>query len=351
MSALGALGVTVGWELELLAPRGASRRTLAQAYADRIGGTVHRIWLPQSEPSKVPGQETFENLTLGFEVRHRDGSWALRCVDDLTLQADLRRQSAPEPGWYRVVGDDLRLLRLVTRVCDADAPLERVLDPIAALFGTEGKPGPGGMVRVADDHDLPIAIAVPLPGERHRPCEVISPPLPPDQSRALLTTVLELCDLLAFTVPRESATHLHLDASVVQSARALRDLVRLWNSWGPTLKQRLRTNPACVRLGPIEAAVVQAVEAPGFVELSWTQAREALREARPSKYRDVNLRNLAFDIPGKGTLELRVLPTRLAPDAAWHAMERLGAVVLLAQQGELPRNGDALWSAIDARIG
>lgn len=351
MSALGALGVTVGWELELLAPRGASRRTLAQAYADRIGGTVHRIWLPQSEPSKVPGQATFENLTLGFEVRTPDGRWALRCVDDLTLQADLDRQAAPEPGWFRVVGDDLRLLRLVTRVCDAGAPLEQVLDPIAALFGTQGKPGPGGMVRLADDHDMPIAIAVPLPGERHRPCEVISPPLQPAESRAVLADVLELCDLLAFTVPRESATHLHLDASVVQGARMLRDLVRLWNSWGPFLKQRLRTNPACVRLGPIEPAVVAAVEAPGFVDLPWPDARAALAEARPSKYRDVNLRNVARDVPNKATLELRVLPTRLAAGEAWRAMERLGAVVLMAQQGELPRNGDALWSAIDARIG
>jgi len=54
---------TIGVEIELLAPRGASRRTLAEVY-----GTPRAFFHPQSELSAVPDTPVFENLTLGFEV-------------------------------------------------------------------------------------------------------------------------------------------------------------------------------------------------------------------------------------------------------------------------------------------
>lgn len=67
-----------------------------------------------------------------------------QCVDDLTLQKDLKRQAKPQAGWYRIVSDDERLLRLIARQTDAKAPLETVMDPIGELFGTVPEPGPGG---------------------------------------------------------------------------------------------------------------------------------------------------------------------------------------------------------------
>ena len=58
----------IGVEIELLAPKGTSRETLAKRVAERVGGTVTRIFHPESETSAVPGQPVFENLTLGYRV-------------------------------------------------------------------------------------------------------------------------------------------------------------------------------------------------------------------------------------------------------------------------------------------
>ena len=346
MSALERLPTRLGWELELMAPAGATRLDLAQALAERLGATVHRIWLPQSEPSLVPNQPVFENLTLGFELRDAEGDWLLRCVDDLTLQGGLDRKAKPLPGWYRIVSDDLRLLHLVARHCDAEAPLEQVLEPIAALFGSQVGGGPGGMRRVADPNDLPIAIGAPLPGERHRPCEVVSAPMMASASRALLGLVCEQAQRLGFTVPAESATHLHLDASLIEDARVLASLVALWQRWGGAIKALVQTNPRCVRLGPFEDAVLQVVRQPDFVGLPWAQAQERLKQARPSKYRDINLRNAVFPFLGKPTVELRVLPTSLQAEQVWWGLEAMGAVVELARIGRNPETEAELKVAL-----
>jgi hypothetical protein len=155
---------TVGFEIELLAPRGRSRLDLAQSVARHHGGAVQRFFHPQSEPSKVAGKPSFENLTPGFEVLDGKGRPIARFVDDMTLLADLDGKAPPLPGWYRIVTDDRRLLRLIMRHCDAAAPIERVLAPIAALFGTQADIHPSGMVKIVDDRGASVAIAAPLPG-------------------------------------------------------------------------------------------------------------------------------------------------------------------------------------------
>lgn len=133
----------MGVEIELLAPPGRSRHDLALAIATHRGGKIRRIFYPQSEPSKVPGTPVFENLTLGFVVEDAAGNPIAQCVDDLTLQADLNQQCPSRPGWYRIVSDDPRLLRLCTRHADPNAPLRSVLQPMADLFGTEVEHGEG----------------------------------------------------------------------------------------------------------------------------------------------------------------------------------------------------------------
>ena len=65
------------------------------------------VWHQESEPSRVPGMGLFHNLGLGFEVPGQ-----ARLVDDLTLQLDLDKRASPQPGWFRVVSDDVRLLAL-----------------------------------------------------------------------------------------------------------------------------------------------------------------------------------------------------------------------------------------------
>lgn len=58
---------------------------------------------------------------------------------------------------------------------------------------------------------LPTAIATPLPGERERPCEIITPPLQ-NNYRDYLETILNAARDLDFTIPQEGAIHIHFDA-------------------------------------------------------------------------------------------------------------------------------------------
>ena len=297
----------VGVEIELLAPRGSSRETLAAAIARRFQGTVHRFFHPQSEPSKIVGTPVLENLTLGFEVRDLQGQPIARCVDDLTLQADCDRHCPPRTGWYRIVSDDIRLLRLVQRVADPDAPLERVLDPVARLFDVLPEWGPGGMVRVRDRMGPPIAIAAPLPGERERPCELIVPPLVGDEGDRI-GQLLGIARELRFEVPVEGAIHVHFDATRLCCPRVMRNLVRWFGRYGPELKEHFGCNPHCQRLGDWPDALYKVVEQPDWLQSDWETAREHFKTVGLTKYCDFNLVNVVLDNADKFTFEVRVLP-------------------------------------------
>jgi hypothetical protein len=93
----------IGFEIELLAPRGASRADLAEELARRHGGTVELIFHVDSEPSLVPGMTHFLHLTHGFVVRDGAGTMVCQLVDDITIRQDVDSHAAAQPGWYRIV--------------------------------------------------------------------------------------------------------------------------------------------------------------------------------------------------------------------------------------------------------
>ncbi|MBD1873834.1 amidoligase family protein [Nodosilinea sp. FACHB-131] len=300
----------VGLEIELMAPRGSSRQALAEAIAAEQGGSVSRIFYPQSEHSQIVGTPVLENLTLGFEVRDAQHQAIAWCVDDLTLQADCDRTSPPQPSWYRIVGDDIRLMQIVSRLTDANLPLADVLQPVAKTLGLELQQGPKGMVKLADDLGPPIAIATSLPGERERPCELITPPLTYAQLPQL-ETYLQIARQLNFYAPVEGATHLHFDAAPLCSAPAIRNLVNLLWTHGPTLKRLVASNPQCQRLGLWPSELLTLVQAPDWSDLSWEQARERLKTIPLTKYCDFNLKNIVYAPRHKHTFEVRILPVYL----------------------------------------
>ena len=344
---------TIGLELELLAPPGRTRRDLADAIAAAQGGRVRPYFLPQEEPSQVPGMKLFNNLTLAFEVEDGAGGWWARCVDDLTLQDDLDRQAPPQPGWFRIVSDDRRLLSLVARHGVADQGLRGALAPTAALFGTPLEESDGGMLRVRDAQGSTVAIGAPLPGERERPCELITPPIAQDHA-ARLDALLQHVHALGFTLPAEAATHIHFDRTPLQSARAITNLVNLYETWGPTLRAWLHTNPRCRRLGPLDPALVERVNQRDWAMLPWTLAQEALRALNPSTYRDLNLRNIAHDIEGKPTIEVRILPGLRDATPILAATGLFAGLLRLAARGRpvprrepLPPSSDAAHQLLD----
>lgn len=333
----------IGVEIELLAPRGASRETLAQRVAERVGGTATRIFHPESETSAVPGQPVFENLTLGFRVTDPDNGWVASFVDDLTLQADLDKAQAPVPGWYRIVADDARLLRLASRHCDAAQPLDKVLGPFAALFGTEPEGHAGEMVRVQDASGASLAIGAPLPGERERPCEIVTAPIARDHA-AVLDALLADARALGFTLPHEGATHLHFDAAPMRSARAVARLVTFYETHHAALRAFAQSNPACVRLGGWPPDLARIVADPAFLALDWPAARDRLAQSGLKKWCDINLANLVNAPADKDTIEFRIFPATLDPQAIMRWARGCEAILRFcldpAEPGIPPANSD-----------
>ncbi len=280
---------------------------------------MRRIFYPQSETSKVRGTPLFHNLTLGFEVIDRQGNLIAKCVDDLTLQDDLNKSHPSKPGWYRIVSDDTRFLQLITYQANPEKSQTEVLKPIADLFGTSIEEGEGGMIRVADNTGNPIAISnervpeaitAPLPGERERPCELISPPIDRNH-RSKLEVILKTARLLGFTIPIEGATHIHFDGLPLCSANIFANIVNVFHTHGQNLKRLVGTNPKCRRLGSWDMALLKLVNESGFRELPWKEARGRVAKLEITKYCDFNLKNLIHPIPDKLTFEARIFPVWL----------------------------------------
>jgi len=292
-----------GFEVELLAPRGASRADLARELAARTGGTVRRTFHVDTETSARAGVAAFWHLTPGFEVLDAGGALLCSLVDDVTIVADLDRRAAPLPGWYRIVTDDPRLVRLVARHADPAEGIGSVLEPVAALFGTRVR-DVGGIRRVDDGAGASIALATGLPGERERPCEVVTPPLVSAHAAALEVLLGPARDL-GFTVPREAAVHVHLDAAPFRDVAAFGRVVRLFADERDALRARFGTNPACTRLGPLPAELRELVDRRWS---GWEELRAAAAALPVVKWADVNLTHVLGTRPGPDTLEVRILP-------------------------------------------
>ena len=127
----------VGVEFEWLAPKDLSRQTYAQYLAGQHRASVEPFWHPQVEPSKVPGKPLFHNLTQGFVIRNQQGKTIAHTVGDLTIQKQLQRNKPPNPGWFRIVSDDLRLIQLIAQQANTVGTMPEILQPIATLFGTQ----------------------------------------------------------------------------------------------------------------------------------------------------------------------------------------------------------------------
>ena len=320
-----AIGWKIGFEFELLAPPGVNRFDLAHAAAGS-GGSVERIFYPQAEYSAVAGRPVFETLTLGYKACGSDGSTLAKFVDDLTLQDDLDRSATPKPGWYRILGDDVRLMRLIGRHCSASAPIEAVLEPAAILFGGRLEANEQGYWKLVDSSGASIAMAVPLTGERERACEIISAPITDGHAQAL-DHLLKPARDLGFLLPSEGAVHLHFDAARLASPPIMRRLVRYFHDHRDALRTRLGPNPRCRRLGASPETLLETVDAPGFDQLPWEEARRRLAQSGLSKFCDFNIVNIVGMDPDKFTFEIRILPPALEADPVIVAAHHIAAIL------------------------
>jgi hypothetical protein len=309
-----------GFEVELMAPPGLSRHTLAEDLAARCGGRVRPVWHHDSEPSLVPGLGRFLHLTQGFEVCRGDGGLLCTLVDDVTLTAGLDPRAAAPPGWFRILSDDQRLLSLLAAQSDPGGTLAAALDATAQLWGSAVQQH-ADVYRLDDPSGATIALAAPQGGERERPCEIITPPLTGDH-RGALDELLVPARELGFSVPHEAAVHMHLDGGPFRRAHALANVVRLFAYWREPLRALLQTNPACRRLAPLPDPLVDAVAGtPSYDDL-----RRAAADCGLTKFFDVNLTQLLTETPVRDTIEIRILPGAIDTDDIMH---RAGLVELL----------------------
>jgi len=334
---------TVGVEVELLAPLNGSRKQLAEHIAARINGSVEPFFHLDSEPSKVQNKPIFYHLTQGFKVLDHNGKWLVKCVDDITLQRDLDKSIPPKAGWYRIVSDDVRLLRLLLRHTAAGVTIEDSLVELGKLFGTIPEQTSKGVYRLLDEGSTSLALAAPLPGERERACELITAPLPADD-RTTLPLLLDCAKELGFTLPNEGATHIHFDAKPFCSAPVLSDTMQLLHSQRDELRETLQTNKYCRRLGAWSDQLMELVSSDTFRQLEWKDAQLPLLRLKPSKYCDVNIRNIAFGTALKHTLEVRTLPSTLDSAAIFSAMDRFQQLFasVIEQQDQSESGTDTL---------
>jgi len=335
---IDTLTLRTGFEIELLAPAGSDRQVLADALAAGAGGGVRRSFHTDSEPSAVPGVGVFRHLSPAFDVVDGAGAPVARLVDDITIAADLAGTTGPRGhrDWYRVLCDEPRLLRLIERHADPDAALPDVLLPVAELFGT-GVDVVGGAARVNDAAGATIAVAMPLPVGRERPCEVITPPIAEDHGR-MLDALLTPARDLGFTVPVEAAVHLHLDGAPFRRPAAFANLVRLFGHWRGPLWEALGTNGACRRLAPLPAELVRLVDRE---DQTWGELAAAARGIGLTKYADVNLTQLVAARPVRDTVEVRVLPGALeASDILRRAALVEGLLLRCLDDSPVPRPDD-----------
>jgi hypothetical protein len=316
----------IGFEIELMAPPGQSRRTLAETLAK--GGRFKPVWHHDSEPSLVPGLGRFLHLTRGYEVRRRNGSPLCTLVDDVTLLDGLDPKAPAPPGEFRILSDDPRLLALLARHSNPGGKLAGSLESAARLWGTKVQRH-GDVYRLDDPSGATIALAAPQGGERDRPCEIVTPPLAADH-HAALDELLEPARELGFTVPLEAAVHLHVDGAPFRSAGALANVVRLFAYWREPLRALLQTNPECRRLAPLPSSLMTVVAGqPTFEEL-----RAAASAGGLTKFFDVNLTQLFAEQPIRDTVEIRILPGSISAD---EIVSRAALVELLLDRCEDPK--------------
>ncbi len=315
-----------GLELELLAPAGVSRLDLAKALAEAWGGAL-RYGLKYSSEGLHRDARPICTLTPAYRIDVQ-GAPRATIVDDTTIQAQLNPNKPTPQGLFRVVMDDVRFALWLQRNAWSSQPeLEAVLEVMLKTFeGRIESQGRGtrhnDQRALIDPYGHPLAVIAPLPGERERVAEVVTAPLSASARGAVLKTVCEQAQRPGFSLPREAAFHMHVDAAPWRSTSKLASLIKTYEKDQEDLRALWKVNPSCKRLGGFTEALLKvAMETPN--DLSFPIFAAALEMGGAVKSSDLNLLGVIQLMPVQPTLEIRPLGMSLSAD---ELLERIDAV-------------------------
>ena len=316
-----------GFELELIAPPGQSRKDLAQALARRCNGTVRcgmkMLTLTIDDRGDWLGSC---ELVPAYRVIDSQGRLRFQLEDDFSINAELDVAAAPSQEAWRLTCDDSRLAGLAERQVSGDSEAE-VLQNFLLLFSAHLDPPLAdhpGLRPIVDSYGHLVAVHGRYGKERERVCEVVTRPLHPEERREVLESVIEEANALGFGPAKEGSVHVHYDAEPWRDPGTLCHLIQRWSSERTELLAKLEPNPATPQWRGGFSSEVQAVADQG-ADLPFTTLATNLLKAGLKKRSDLNLLGIARPGHRQATLETRVLPMSLDLAEFWSKLEILEA--------------------------
>lgn len=296
----------LGFEIELLAPPGLTRRDLAKLIAARSGGSVRAAMAPCTELGRSGTPTSRYSLRPAFDALDGAGRPQARLVDDVTILSDLDRDASGRDSWGRIVSPNWGVIQAISRHANASRRVVDWLSPLRQSHHARIEHFDTDKARAIDRSGTTLAVATLLPGERERVAEVVSPPLK-DGHHRWLSFVLSCASELGFTVPSEAAVHVHLDGESLRDARLFQAFVAGFVGSRDELRRRVETNHACRALGPWPDDFLAVVMQDQFATMPWPQARDQLRATSVSKHCDLNVLGV-LGLAKQNTVEFRFFP-------------------------------------------
>jgi len=302
-----------GYELELLAPLGETRHSIAHHLGKNYSCQPLAIFHRESDynPYYIHGK-SFYCLTRGFRLESPSGFW-LKVVNDMTISTQIDLENDDETDWFHLLADDIRLIDLIVSHCDPGASPQQVLTPIAELFQTTVDKkdtlyqvsGPSGSLVCLAHHHFK---------DRNRICEIVTAPIETSH-REVLYNIIHQVQEKGCTIPTEAAFHIHFDATDFCSSDRLLRLIRYFHVWSEIIKTLVPPNPHCQRLGPYTDEVVRYAFDRANDNKPWDEVVAALKGAGATKFCDFNFANILNGDPNKMTIEVRIIPMTFNVDA------------------------------------
>jgi hypothetical protein len=326
-----------GFELELIAPDGESRASiaahLAEVHSCTVGSYFHResdLW-----PGD-PASKSFHCLTRAFLLEN-DAGWQLKVANDMTIGRQIDLETSVSGDWYHILSDDIRIVDLIHTHCNAVDKTEEVLLPMAGLFGTQLQ-REDDIIKVVGPRSSLVCAAHARFSDRSRICEIITAPITRGH-RQRLVSIIGATREMGCQIPLEAAFHIHFDGADFLDTRPFLRLIRYFHAWSGILRALIPPNPNCIRLGGYEDCVVEYAFDRDNDRRSWAETVASMKKLRAVKYCDFNFVNLLSARPEKTTVEIRTIPMTFDVDALLAATELFHGFLQFVRTTDLEYTG------------